>query len=175
MGFEILEDAVYATVHVPVANVQEVGLKVPPTPPSLQVIVPVGEVGELDVSVTVVVKVTWPPADTEFGFDTTVREVLSRVMALFVVALFPVLVALLAIAWETSEPFENKEENITTLKRQIVRMFFILVFVFGNWKLKLFRMRSVVMIGFTLIIRYGPLFTNIVTEQCLTNTISQID
>jgi len=78
-----------------------------------------------------------------FGFDATVIEVLSIVGVLFVVALFPVLVALLAIASETMEPFENKDENITIVKRQIVRMFFILALVFVNLKSKSFPMRSV--------------------------------
>jgi len=57
LGGEV-EDAVYVTLHVPVAKEQEVGLKFPPTFPSPQVTVPVGDVGELEASVTVAVRVT---------------------------------------------------------------------------------------------------------------------
>ena len=42
LGGEV-EDAVYVTLHVPDDKLQEVGLKFPPTFPSLHVIVPVGE------------------------------------------------------------------------------------------------------------------------------------
>jgi len=47
----------------------------PPAPPSVQEIVPEGAVGELAVSVTVVVKVIVPTVKTEAGLGETAVEV----------------------------------------------------------------------------------------------------
>jgi len=55
--------------------VQAVGLKEPPTPPSLQVTLPVGVVGEPIESVAVAVNVIVLPAATEAGFGETVVTV----------------------------------------------------------------------------------------------------
>jgi hypothetical protein len=65
---------VYDVVHVLDASVQEEELNVPPVFPSPQVIVPVGVVGELDVSVTVTVNVSAVPATYDAGFGVTVTD-----------------------------------------------------------------------------------------------------
>lgn len=62
-------------VQLPVYNVQEIGLNVPPAFPSLQDIVPDGAVGELEVSSTVALNVTDPSTDTVEGFGVTVTVV----------------------------------------------------------------------------------------------------
>jgi len=51
-------DVVYVTLHVLDDKVQEDELNVPPAFPAFQVTVPVGVVGELEVSVTVAVRIT---------------------------------------------------------------------------------------------------------------------
>jgi hypothetical protein len=58
-----------------VERVQTVGLKKPPAPPSLQVTLPVGVVGEPIESVAVAVNVVVLPAAAEAGFGDTVVEV----------------------------------------------------------------------------------------------------
>ena len=68
-------DGVYDVVHVPDASVQEDELNAPPTLPSPQVIVPVGVVGELDVSATVTVNVSGVPDTYDAGFGVTVTDV----------------------------------------------------------------------------------------------------
>ena len=65
----------YAVVHIPVDNVHTEELNVPPTFSSSQVIVPVGVVGELDVSVTVAVNVSVFPTTYDEGFGDTVTDV----------------------------------------------------------------------------------------------------
>ena len=66
----------YETVHTPDDNVQKAGVNVPPAPPSAQDIVPVGVVGELELSATVEVNVTEPPGGTVAGFGVIVRVVI---------------------------------------------------------------------------------------------------
>lgn len=134
-----LADGVYKVVHVPVDSVHVEGLNEPPAFWSPHDTEPVGEVGELELSIIVAVSVTWPPACTMFGFATTVRDVLSMEV---VEVLFATLVVLpLAIAWEIINPFENNEEIITTANRPIVRIFFILRLLFDASRLKLFFMK----------------------------------
>jgi hypothetical protein len=77
MGFETLEDAVYMTLHVPDAKVQEDELNVPPTLPSFQVIVPVGVFCVFVGSVTVAVTVIWAPEEIVVVDDTTVTDAVS--------------------------------------------------------------------------------------------------
>ena len=62
----------YDTVQLPDESVQDGELNMPPVFPSLHDMVPVGVVGELEVSVTVTVNVTWAPEFTVDGFGVTV-------------------------------------------------------------------------------------------------------
>ena len=64
-------EGVYVVVHTPDDKTQFTGPNVPPAPPSAQDIVPVGVVGELEVSATVEVNVTEPPGGTVAGFGVT--------------------------------------------------------------------------------------------------------
>lgn len=84
-------DVVYVTLQVPDDKLQEDELKVPPVDPALQVIVPVGVVGEFEVSFTVAVSITEPPAVILVGLPVTVRDVASGEVA---DVLFPPLVLL---------------------------------------------------------------------------------
>jgi len=61
--------ATYVAVQLPPDNVQELVLKEPPAPPSLNAIAPVGVVGEFDVSDTEIVIVAVPPEFNELGLD----------------------------------------------------------------------------------------------------------
>ena len=79
-----LSGAVYVTVHEAEdgpagdrVHVEE-PLKAPPNPPSFQLTVPVGALGELLVSVMVPVKVIMLPAATDAGFGATLVEVICR-------------------------------------------------------------------------------------------------
>ena len=85
-------DVVYVTLQVADDKLQEDELNVPPADPALQVIVPVGVVGEFEVSFTVAVSITEPPAVILFGLPVTVRDVES--MGGVVDVLFPPLVLL---------------------------------------------------------------------------------
>jgi hypothetical protein len=75
--FCTLDDAVYVALHVPDDKLQEDELNVPPTFPSLQVIVPVGVFCEFVVSVTVAVTVTCPPDDTVDADDVIKTDAAS--------------------------------------------------------------------------------------------------
>ncbi len=69
---QVLED------ELAVARVQVAGLKLPPLPPSLQAVVPVGVVGAPLVSVTVAVNVAILPAVTDAGLGDTLVVVVSK-------------------------------------------------------------------------------------------------
>jgi hypothetical protein len=69
---EAEDGPVEVRVHV------EEPLKVPPDPPSFQLTVPAGVLGELLVSAIVPVKAIMLPAATEAGFGATLVEVLCR-------------------------------------------------------------------------------------------------
>ena len=73
MEFGAPEDGVYDVVHMPDDKVHVDELNEPPAFPSLQDTVPLGVVGEFDVSVTVEVNVIAFPGtkDAEFGVMTT--------------------------------------------------------------------------------------------------------
>jgi hypothetical protein len=78
-----LNGAVYTTMHEaedgPAEDrVHEEPPKVPPEPPSFQLTVPVGVLGELLVSMMVPVKVIMLPATTDAGFGVTLVEVVCR-------------------------------------------------------------------------------------------------
>ena len=75
--FCTLDDAVYVALHVLEDRLQEDELNVPPTFPSLQVIVPVGVFCEFVVSVTVAVTVTCPPDDTVDADDVIKTDAAS--------------------------------------------------------------------------------------------------
>jgi hypothetical protein len=60
-------ETVYEIIHLPDDSVHGVGLKVPPAPLSVNDNVPEGVIGELDVSMTVPLIVTTPPAFTVAG------------------------------------------------------------------------------------------------------------
>ncbi len=70
-----LVDGIYVVLHVPDDKLQEDELNVPPTFPSLQVIVPVGVFCEFVVSVTVAVNVSVSPGEYADGFGDTVTDV----------------------------------------------------------------------------------------------------
>lgn len=67
------DDGVYDVVHVPDDKVHDDELNEPPAPPSLHDTVPLGVVGEFDVSDTVEVNVIAFPGtkDAEFGVMAT--------------------------------------------------------------------------------------------------------
>lgn len=67
-------------MQLPDANVHDRGLNVPPALLSFHVIVPVGVVGELEVSLTVTVSVTDDPVFATEEFDDTVTDVESGVL-----------------------------------------------------------------------------------------------
>lgn len=73
MEFGALDDGVYDVVHVPDDTVHDDELNEPPAPPSLHDTVPLGVVGEFDVSDTVEVNVIAFPGtkDAEFGVMAT--------------------------------------------------------------------------------------------------------
>lgn len=63
---------VYVVVQLPDTSMQEGGLNVPPTLPSVHMTEPVVAVGELDVSLTWAENVTEPPGDTVAELGVTV-------------------------------------------------------------------------------------------------------
>ncbi len=73
MEFGALEGGVYDVVQMPDDNVHADELNEPPVFPSLHDTIPLGVVGEFDVSVTVEVNVIAFPGvkDAEFGVMTT--------------------------------------------------------------------------------------------------------
>ena len=73
--FGELDDGVYVVVHVPDDKVHADELNVPPAFPSLHDTIPLGDVGELDVSVTVVVNVTAVPGTKDAEFGDTLTDV----------------------------------------------------------------------------------------------------
>jgi hypothetical protein len=75
-----LADGVNTVVQSPDDSVQEGGLNVPPALPSLHDTVPVGVVGEAELSATVAVNVIDPPEETVEGLGLSVRVVESRVL-----------------------------------------------------------------------------------------------
>ena len=73
MELGVFEEGVYDVVHVPVASVHAEELNKPPAPPSSHDTEPVGEVGVLELSVTVALNAIAVP-DTkvpEFGVTAT--------------------------------------------------------------------------------------------------------
>jgi hypothetical protein len=75
MEFVEPEDGVYDVVHVFVDKVHVDELNDPPAFPSPQDTVPVGVVGEFDVSVTVTVNVTAVPGTKGPEFGVTITDV----------------------------------------------------------------------------------------------------
>jgi hypothetical protein len=73
-----LEDGVYKTEHVLEVRLQDDGLNVPPVLPSVQVTMPDGAVGKLDVSVTDAVNCTWDPWFIATALGVTVVVVLGN-------------------------------------------------------------------------------------------------
>ncbi|SHO46421.1 hypothetical protein NSIN_30107 [Nitrosotalea sinensis] len=79
-----LADGVYDTPHEPAESVHEDALNVPPVPPSLQDIEPVGVEAELETSDTVDVKDIDDTDVTDVGFAFTERVVVSGVVLVLV-------------------------------------------------------------------------------------------
>jgi hypothetical protein len=75
MEFGALVDGVYDVVHVPDTSIHGDELKIPPVFPSFQVTLPVGVVGELELSITVTVNVSAVPTTYDAGFGVTLTDV----------------------------------------------------------------------------------------------------
>ena len=103
-----LDDGVYDTLQLPADSTHVAELNVPPAPLSLNVTLPVGAVGEDEVSVTVTVKLTDVPGLAVPVLGETVKEVGSETDVLLL--LVNIKVPLSAIAGMVKLP-ENNEQN----------------------------------------------------------------
>jgi hypothetical protein len=102
---------VYDTVQPLDDNVQEEGLNVPPALLSFHNMVPVGVVGELEVSLTVTVSVTDDPGLVTGEFDDTATVVESGVLETDVLLLSVNIILLLSAIAGTVKPPKSDEPN----------------------------------------------------------------
>ena len=118
----------YDVVQIPDDNTHDAALNVPPALLSIHDMVPVGVVGELEVSLTVTVSVTDEPEFTTGEFNDTVTAVGSRVLETDVpLLLLNIILLLPAIAGITVKPLRSGKPKM----QDIIKSGFIDFRIFG--------------------------------------------
>ena len=115
---------VYEVVQLPDTNIQDDGPNAPPALLSLQDTVPVGIVGELEVSLTVTVSVTDDPGFAVCEFEDMVTDVESEVLGADVLLLSVNIILLLsAIAGRMAKPPKSDNPKMKNMvKNGIVEL-----------------------------------------------------
>ncbi len=123
-------ESVYDVIQLPDDSVHAAGLNVPPAPLSLNNMVPVGVMGDAEVSVTVTVNVVGVPGLPTAELGETVTVVESGVLETDVLLLLVNIKELLsAIAGRTVKPPKRDEQNTHVMSKNMVGNLFHLFLV----------------------------------------------